>query len=508
MVEPMRAVMSRDEDEGGYKPLAFLAVVAFGVSLLFSIVSVTLTIVALVTRRQLLEAWLIPLAFIGVLLSIAGRWQIQRSEGAREGRRLTNIAWWLSLIGGCVYTAYFVGNVMAINSQSRTFIRDNWMEALRSGKIDEAYYWTLHPDQRKSMTPADVSKRFGDVDAFRDEALPKIFERSAGQCEVDLLGSPEWQETPQGLSVTLNSLVKTTLGDYIVSVPALGVLSKDRGAREWYILRASVSVRQVSKSGYGWLLQMLEEDAASVLRNWVKESAGYARPKAYFATLPIEKTERDQMWASFMVRSTIVPALNDLMSFPYGVQTPFKLASRLVQWDATIKLYAPETETYGRRIVVWVPSKRPEDKNRERDATELEQAAALIMDSHHIEPLPGKIGGDVQFEIYPATPSWWQWPRYLRASIDVMVRMPSSRERYRGHLYLVNNDPKATFELNRLMDKEVSLLKDRGAVRGDKTEAEEIMKKLPQVWRIAELRVELTPVTGDSAKAKAGAAAQ
>jgi hypothetical protein len=507
MVEPMRAVMNRDEDEGGYKPLAFLAVVAFGASLLFSIVTVTLTIVALVTRRQLLEVGLIPMAFIGVLLSIAGRWQIQRSEGARDGRRLTNIAWWLSVIGGCVYAAYFVGNVMAIKGQSRAFIKDNWMEALRSGRIDEAYYLTLNPDQRKSMTPADVPKRFGDVDAFREEPLPKLFERSAGQCEVDLLDSPEWQETPQGLSVALNSLIKTTLGDYIVSIPALGVLSKDRGAREWYILRANVSVRQVSKSGYGWLLQMLEEDATNVLRNWVMESAGYARPKAYYATLPISKMERDQMWATFIVRGLIAPALDDLMSFPYGVQTPFKLASRLVQWDATIKLYAPETETYGRRVVTWTPSKRPEDKKHERDPEELEQAASLIMDSHHIEPMPGKIGGEVRFEVYPAMPSWW-CPQYLRASIDVVVRMPSSRERYRAHLYLVSNDPKAIFELNRLKDKEVSLLKDRGAVRGDKTEAAEIMKKLPQVWRIAELRVDLTPVTADSVKTKAAAPAQ
>jgi hypothetical protein len=152
MVEPLPSVVDRNEDSADYKPLALLSVAAFAVSVIFTTIVVILTAVGLVTRRPVLESWLIPLAFSGVLLAIAARWQIHLSEGTRDGRRLTNIAWWLSLLGGAVYAAYYFGNVAAIQSQARRFVSEAFLNKLKDGKIEEAYIATIEPGLRKGMT--------------------------------------------------------------------------------------------------------------------------------------------------------------------------------------------------------------------------------------------------------------------------------------------------------------------------------------------------------------------
>ncbi len=490
MVEPMRAVMSRDEDEGNYKPLAFLAVVAFGVSLLFSIISVTLTIVALVTRRQLLEAWLIPLAFIGLLLSIAGRWQVQLSEGAREGRRLINIAWWMSLVGGCIYAAYFAATVMAISSQSRVFIKDNWIEAIKNKKIEDAFLMTLEPDRRKGMAAADVAKRFPDLEGFGDEPLPKIFEQSPEYSQIEILGSPEWAETPQGLDVSLNTMVHTLLGDYLVSVPARGVLSRDRGTRDWYIIRQNVSVRQVTVTAYGTFLRLLEEDATGYLKAWVAGMAGYNRVRSYLYTLPLDDDEREKRFAIFVTQGILAPALADLGVSPQGKLGNLLLASRLSRPGATIKLCVPATETFGRDLVTW------DDKKHEHSADELAQSAMAIMDSHHIAPPQGKGTPDVRFEIYPPAPTWWH-PQQLRASVEVEVRLPSSRARYRGQLSIVRDDSTVLSELAKLKEKEINRPRGKTIIQEQTDVVKSIATGLPHVWRISELRIDLTPIMGD-----------
>src|SRR5262249_19842114 len=137
MVEPLRpAVLDRDQDAQDYKPLALFAVVAFVVSVLFSSVIVVLTVYGLITRKPFMEAWLIPVAFSGVLLSIAARGQISLSGGPRDGLGLAKIAWWLSLVGGAMYTAYYSGNMMAIQSQARRFVHESFFKPLKEQKIE------------------------------------------------------------------------------------------------------------------------------------------------------------------------------------------------------------------------------------------------------------------------------------------------------------------------------------------------------------------------------------
>jgi hypothetical protein len=475
MVEHIRTVMSRDEDVGNYKPLALLAVVAFGVSALFSALSVILTIVALATRRQLLEPWLIPMAFLGVLLSIAARWQISLSEGTREGRRLTNIAWWLSMIGGCIYAAYYAGNVMALHSQSREFIKDQWVELLRQGKWEQAYLLTLAPDQRKGVSAADVFKRFGDKDAFRDEPLPRLLERTKDHNNIEILSAPEWREIPQGMDVTANLRIETPLGDYLAVIPALGVLSKDRGSREWFILRPNIAVQPMSYSDYGWMCRYLEEEANAFITGWQTQFRGYQLTQMYFDTLPISGKQRIGKGWVFITQSVLAPAIGDLMTYPFGVHTPFVIASRLRHPDATARMFFPETVNFGRALV-----KFDEKKIKGDDAVK-EQLAAVILNGESIRRQPAQPGTDVRLEVLPDPAP------HVRASMAVDIILPVSKEACHGRIYADCDDPK-------LLD-EMMKRKDVIASKGDEAKVKDLLSSLPHTWRISEISVDFTPVT-------------
>ncbi len=145
MVQPMQAMTNRDQDLGNYKPLAVMAVVAFVAAAFFVGLVVILTLVGLVSRKPVLEAWLIGFAIIGVLMSIAARWQIRISEGTRAGEKLAKWALWLSVIGGCIYVAYYGGSVMSIRSQADRFVQDAWLNALKSNDSDNGFLLTVEP---------------------------------------------------------------------------------------------------------------------------------------------------------------------------------------------------------------------------------------------------------------------------------------------------------------------------------------------------------------------------
>src|SRR5262245_18970168 len=106
MIEPLRTLPQRDEDIGAYRPLAALSVASLAVSLMFVVLAIVLTIVGLVTKRPVLEAWLIAFAGLGVVMALAARWQLRLAEGTRAGQKMANWALSLSVLGVCVYGAY------------------------------------------------------------------------------------------------------------------------------------------------------------------------------------------------------------------------------------------------------------------------------------------------------------------------------------------------------------------------------------------------------------------
>src|SRR4029077_1325564 len=88
------------------------------------------------------------IAVVGIALALVARWQIRASEGTRAGLKLTKWALGLGLLFGCVYEAYYYGNVLAIRQQANVFA-DAWLRVLEKKNFKEAYFYSSPPAQRK-----------------------------------------------------------------------------------------------------------------------------------------------------------------------------------------------------------------------------------------------------------------------------------------------------------------------------------------------------------------------
>lgn len=474
MVEPLPSVVDRNEDVADYKPLAFLAVAAFAVSLIFTTIVVLLTGVGLVTRRPVLEPWLIPLAFSGVLLAIAARWQIHLSEGTREGRRLTNIAWWLSLVGGAVYAAYYFGNVAAIQSQARQFVADAFLQKLKEGKVEEAYLTTIEPGMRKGMTNLrDIERRFGNVtEPFRADKLPQLFERAAGAVEIEDYGVADWRSSPEGLEVAARHVVRTPEGAFEVLIPLVGVEDRETGIREWYIKRG-IGVKPIGMTTYGMLLGALQGESDSFLVGWLNQKRMPGRyVEMYLDTQPRSVEQRKKEAALTYIQYQLLPGLADMLNFPPTIMAPLKAAavSRTVEGPARLAL--PSIADLSRQLVRWDESKQA------HDAAVKEQMLPRML-------LPEHTNLAMSVAMQDASRTRLQiLPDQIRASIPLdIVLPPPLRYRCKGRLIAVCEDQPIIAELNSR--------KDKISQSGDVAEVQSMLNKLRHDWRIAEVVIDL-----------------
>src|SRR5262249_11601255 len=107
-----------------YRPLSGLAVSAFFIAVGYALLMGVFAVVALTTGNPLfLALWTLLFPIVGAALAYAGRYQIQRSEGIRSGMALTNWAWWLCILFGVGYVAYYVGTFVAVSWQGKGFTK-------------------------------------------------------------------------------------------------------------------------------------------------------------------------------------------------------------------------------------------------------------------------------------------------------------------------------------------------------------------------------------------------
>src|SRR5262245_46962964 len=118
MAEIPSPPLERPASEIDYKPMSGLAVAAMVVTGIYILAIAIIASFALYYRKPTLSwSWLF-LAGLGLALTIAARIQIRRSEGTREGMKLTTISWWLSVLGGAAFAAYLVASSLALRKQS------------------------------------------------------------------------------------------------------------------------------------------------------------------------------------------------------------------------------------------------------------------------------------------------------------------------------------------------------------------------------------------------------
>ena len=446
MIEPMRTMSNRDADLATYQPLAVMSVVAFVASCLFVGLVAILTLVGLITRKPVLEAWLIGSAIVGVLLSIAARWQIRISEGTRAGQKLASWALWLSVLGGCIYAAYYAGSIMSIQAQANAFVKDVWLNAVKEKDYDNIFLFTLDPVKRIGMNMRDMKARFGDVTRpVHSNTLVRTIIKADGKVSFEPKGTIKWQSTQEGFEVTTEYVIETPEGRFDVIIPAVGSDHKDMEGRQWQIKLPKVGLRALGITPYGRLISNLEYDGREFLGSWTQmKLVPFRQAEAYLDVVPGSREERRQQYREYLSRGLIGNWLASVTEPARGLSVAANYAVDLCVAPYFGEIYFPKMIETTRGLIHWDESKQARQaKYKEKQAEHLLSIGAVQL----AEPLVGD---------NPATPKIEVVGKEIRASIAIKIHLPPyagvPEWRCRGIAVATLDDPQLAAELTRLQN--------------------------------------------------------
>jgi hypothetical protein len=270
-------------DAAPYVPVSWMAVAAISVAAAFAVTLLALGLVAFTSKKPLLEDWLLVPPVIAIVLSFAARRVIRNSEGTRTGENLANTAWWLALVLGLCYVAYWAAFDFAIRRDARGEAK-KWTDLLAKGAeedLDDAFLRTVEPGKRQGISKTDtyaLRTRFRDERlSFRNSDLLKLAQRNKGELEFTP-GAVTWAYKPGTIDCVLQGTVKCPEGTFPIVLPLKGVdgvtgTEGGGGGRQWTILRPGgggfIDQSRATRTDYGWLVLYLELTGASFGKSFV-----------------------------------------------------------------------------------------------------------------------------------------------------------------------------------------------------------------------------------------------
>jgi hypothetical protein len=139
-----------------YKPLSLFAVSGLIAAILFGVILVAGSIVAMSRGTPFfVNHFVLALPIAGAILGALGLWEINSSEGTRAGMGLAKWAVGLSLVTGIGYVTYEVATFMAVVQQANRFMLEKdansgFLPRVAGNELDmrTAFLYTLNESQR------------------------------------------------------------------------------------------------------------------------------------------------------------------------------------------------------------------------------------------------------------------------------------------------------------------------------------------------------------------------
>lgn len=305
-------------DEVAYAPVSWLAVGSVAAAGLFVLSLVFFGLDAFRGKKSLIMPELLLFAGVAIVLSFAARRVVRTSEGTRTGEKLTNIAWWVSVVVGIVYVAYWLAIEYAIRRDAKEEVR-KWVASIVKGEFAQAFHRTLEPGRRVKIAPNDEGKMKAEfrepVLAFRQYDLLRLAARNP-DLQFESGGLRDWQARGKTVECVFTGTVKCAEGTFPIHVPLKateGLTAVDAGGgRQWQINPGATGffqIERVTYTRYGWLTQLLEGQGAMIGRQFVIVSGsgpGLA-PYAYHAYV---KPEGPGGWGRVVAMCVFQPDLS------------------------------------------------------------------------------------------------------------------------------------------------------------------------------------------------------
>jgi hypothetical protein len=307
MPKPTPAITSEPTSAGEvYRPVSALALAAFILAVAYAILVSVLGIVAYLAGRPLsLGFWILIFPVAALVLCAAARQQIRRSEDTLSGAGLATWAWWLSILFGLVFGAYYFATYLAIQMQARTFA-DQWLTRLSEAKTVEAFLDTLPPERRKFDKTADsetIMQRYGTqppgppgtkapLFSFRDSDIVQFLEEAGPNAVRKFLGVRDWEWTGASYKVTLTYDLSAPTGNFEFQIPVLSSETKQVEGRQWAIVFADTKILAGSLSELGFLVEDWRKQARTFAVDWLKKLHQGELDDAFLDTLdPAKRSE-------------------------------------------------------------------------------------------------------------------------------------------------------------------------------------------------------------------------
>ena len=256
-----------------YRPLSGVAVAAIAVAGLYAIILIITAVSAIVSKRPALNTTLLYIPIVGIILAIAARTHIRRSEGTRLGMQLANAAWWISVTGGIGFGAYYAASYVALRQQSERAAGE-WFDLLKKKEIDRAFFMTLPPQFRQNINPAnpgELESRFGgnQLPGFRNSELARYFFRNGSDVTVESLGISNLEQIDNGYRVDLTYAVRSPEGLNEINLILTGMEGANFNGREWQVGIGEGGLLVKGLTEFGWLSLELQREAQQIAFDWL-----------------------------------------------------------------------------------------------------------------------------------------------------------------------------------------------------------------------------------------------
>jgi hypothetical protein len=348
-----------------YRPLSMLAIASVVAGGLFTALILITGGAALMQGTPIyLPTWSLAVPLGGALLAFAAGWRIRGSEGTLAGMPLANWGWWLSIISGLGYAAFYGATALAVQQQADHFLRVEGPESgffplLQKGKINEAFLLTMAPSRRGSVNPNDPAAMEdfdipaggkspkGLLSMFRFSDIVKLLAEYGDQAQVKALGVKDWKFDNKGFAIQRGYRITTPEAEMDVLLTAQS--TEGGGAtpgRKWFVVFFPPPKKEgLSLTELGRLLTAYRLRGRAFIRAWtdkVNLNVYPARVQSFFETLAPEARERLQRVASCAVEVRLTTqALAQLGQAP-GTGLPLGCTGPLIgQDDYDYYLYLP-----------------------------------------------------------------------------------------------------------------------------------------------------------------------
>jgi hypothetical protein len=294
-----------------YRPLSLLALIGFGLAVVYALIVVVGAAIALYGRTPwLMKSWTFLLPLSALVVCWAARARIRAAENTLSGLAFSTWGFRLVVSIGLTYSAYYMATFFAVRGQA-VECADRFFDYIKKGQEQKAFSLSVGiptADLNETELRNTIESRFnnpsgptaaGPYTQFRQSQYVRFIQIDGEKTSVIPLGVVDWDYAQGGYNVLLKYLIKSSLGEFEMLVKTFGRDPKPGEPKglQWQILMSKGETGAL-KDTLSWTpegkkVMAQSSQAQSIAKAWTEKVNRQQWGEAYLDTL--EPAERARM---------------------------------------------------------------------------------------------------------------------------------------------------------------------------------------------------------------------